>query len=31
MNAVPYLEKIGLLSPQLLAIHCVTLDDEDIA
>lgn len=31
MNAVPYLDKIGLLSPQLLAIHCVTLNDEDIA
>jgi 5-methylthioadenosine/S-adenosylhomocysteine deaminase len=31
MNSVPYLEKIGFLRPELLAIHCVTLDDEDIA
>ena len=30
MNSVPYLEKIGFLRPELLAIHCVTLDDEDI-
>jgi len=31
MNSVPYLEKIGFLRPDLLAIHCVTLNDEDIA
>ncbi len=31
MNSVPYLEKIGFLRPELLAIHCVTLNDEDIA
>ena len=30
MNIVPYLDKIGFLRPDLLAIHCVVTNDEDI-
>jgi 5-methylthioadenosine/S-adenosylhomocysteine deaminase len=29
-KAVPYLEEVGFLRPELLAIHCVYMDDEDI-
>jgi len=30
MNIVPYLAETGFLGPDLLAIHCVALDDHDI-
>ncbi len=31
MNIVPYLAQTGFLGPDLLAIHCVAVDDADIA
>lgn len=30
-NIVPYLQEVGFLRPDLLAVHCVVTDDEDIA
>lgn len=31
MNVVPWLESIGFLGPDYIAVHCVNLTDEDIA
>lgn len=31
MNIVPYLAQTGFLGPDLLAVHCVAVDDHDIA
>ncbi|AMP21203.1 hypothetical protein AZF37_08585 [endosymbiont 'TC1' of Trimyema compressum] len=30
MRAIPYLEKLGLLGPDFIAIHCVDMNSEDI-
>ncbi len=31
MNIVPYLAQVGFLRPELLAVHCVVTDEQDIA
>jgi 5-methylthioadenosine/S-adenosylhomocysteine deaminase len=30
MRTIPYLEKVGILAPNFLAVHCVHMTDEDI-
>ena len=31
MRSIPYLEKMGILGPDFIAVHCVHLNDEEIA